>query len=274
MDTVSLSVGGGEQPIRLLQITDTHLFAQADGQLLGIRTADSLAAVLAAIQAQAEPFDLVLATGDLSQDYSTDSYRRFSDMARPLNRPIFWLPGNHDDGPLMRRVMPDFGISNAQQIVLDTWQIIMLDTQVYSVPHGWLKPEQMSFLEQCLSSQPDRYTLICLHHNTFPFGSTWLDQHDLKNGPDLLALIERFPNVRLVLCGHVHQETDLLHNGVRFISSPSTCIQFEPLSRDFGLDSKGPGWRYLQLYADGRIETQVHRLPAGCYIPDGAAGGY
>lgn len=75
--------------------------------------------------------------------------------------------------------------------------------------------------------------------------------------------------MRLVLCGHVHQETDLLHEGVRFISSPSTCIQFEPLSRDFGLDSKGPGWRYLQLYADGRIETQVHRLPAGCYIPDG-----
>ena len=174
MDTVSLSVGGGEQPIRLLQITDTHLFAQADGQLLGIRTADSLAAVLAAIQAQAEPYDLVLATGDLSQDYSTDSYHRFAEMTRPLRRPIFWLPGNHDDGPLMRSVMPDFGISNAQQILLEGWQIIMLDTQVYSVPHGWLKPEQMSFLEQCLIEQPDRYTLICLHHNTFPVGSTWL----------------------------------------------------------------------------------------------------
>ncbi len=64
MDTVTLPVGGSEQPIRLLQITDTHLFAQAEGQLLGIRTADSLAAVLAAIQAQNQPYDLILATGE------------------------------------------------------------------------------------------------------------------------------------------------------------------------------------------------------------------
>lgn len=54
---------------------------------MGIRTADSLAAVLAAIQAQAEPYDLVLATGDLSQDYSTDSYRRFAEMTRPCSAP-------------------------------------------------------------------------------------------------------------------------------------------------------------------------------------------
>ncbi len=274
MDTVNLAIGAGDEPIRLLQITDTHLFAQAEGQLLGIRTAESFGAVLAAIQAQQQPFDLVLATGDLSQDFTVASYQRFVEMVRPLSRPLFWLPGNHDDGPLMRRVMPDFGISDARQLLLPNWQILLLDTQVYSVPHGWLKPDQMSFLERCLSSEPDRYTLICLHHNTFPVGSTWLDQHDLKNAPDLLGLLAHYHNVRVVLCGHVHQETDVEHNGVRFISSPSTCIQFEPLSRDFGLDSKGPGWRYLQLHADGHIETQVHRLPPGCFIPDGAAGGY
>ncbi len=274
MDTVTLAAGGGDQPIRLLQITDTHLFAEAEGQLLGIRTAESFQAVLDAVNAQQQPFDLILATGDLSQDYSTASYSRFADMVRPLSRPVFWLPGNHDDGPLMRRVMPDFGISDARQVLLPNWQIILLDTQVYSVPHGWLKPEQMSFLEQCLSSQPERYSVICLHHNTFPVGSTWLDQHDLKNGGDLLGLLERFPRARLVLCGHVHQETDLEHNGVRFISSPSTCIQFEPLSRDFGLDTKGPGWRYLQLYPNGRVETQVYRLPDGHFVPDGAATGY
>ncbi len=273
MDTVTLTLAADE-PVSLLQITDTHLFAQPDGQLLGIRTAESFQAVLDAVQAQNLPFELILATGDLSQDFTTGSYQRFADMVKPLQKPVFWLPGNHDDGPLMRRVMPDFGISNARQVLLPNWQILLLDTQVYSVPHGWLKPDQMAFLEQCLASQPDRYTLLCLHHNTFPVGSTWLDQHDLKNGPDLLALIARYPKVKLVLCGHVHQETDLEHEGVRFISSPSTCIQFEPLSRDFGLDSKGPGWRYLQLYADGRIETQLYRLPAGCFIPDGAAGGY
>lgn len=274
MDTVTLPVADRDAPVRLLQITDSHLFAQAEGQLLGIRTADSLQAVLDSIQAQGEPFDLILATGDLSQDYTTESYRRFADMIRPLGRPVFWLPGNHDDGPLMRQVMPDFGISIARQILLPHWQIIMLDTQVYSVPHGWLKPEQMSFLEQCLQTEPERHAVICLHHNTLRVGSAWLDQHDLKNSADLLALLARYPLARLVLCGHVHQETDQIHQALRFISSPSTCIQFEPLSRDFSLDSKAPGWRYLQLYADGRIDTQVHRLPPGCFVPDWSASGY
>jgi Icc protein len=274
VDTVTLSIRSDDKPIRLLQISDTHLFAGAKGQLLGIRTADSFQAVLHAIQMQNQHFELVLATGDLSQDYTPASYQRFASMAHALAKPIFWLPGNHDDGPLMRQLMPDCGVSNARQILLPGWQIIMLDTQVYSVVHGWLKVEQMQFLEQCLASEPDRFTLICMHHNTFPVGSAWLDQHDLKNAPDLLALLARFPKVKAVLCGHVHQETDIEHKGVRFISSPSTCIQFEPLSRDFGLDTKGPGWRYLQLHADGRVDTQVHRLPAGCFIPDGAAGGY
>lgn len=274
MDTVTLAAVSGDQPVRLLQITDMHLFAQADGQLLGIRTADSFQAVLTAVAERQEPIDAILATGDISQDYTTASYARFAEMVRPLARPVFWLPGNHDDGPLMRRVMPDFGISDARQVLFPAWQVILLDTQVYSVPHGWLKPDQMAFLEQCLQAYPERYALIALHHNTFPVGSAWLDQHDLKNGSDLLTLLARFPQARVVLCGHVHQETDLIHQGVRFLSTPSTCVQFEPLSRDFGLDSRGPGWRYLHLHGNGEVTTQVHRLAAGQFVPDVAAGGY
>ena len=121
MDTVTLTLAADE-PVSLLQITDTHLFAQPDGQLLGIRTAESFQAVLDAVQAQNLPFELILATGDPSQDFTTGSYQRFADMVKPLQKPVFWLPGNHDDGPLMRRVMPDFGISNARQVLLPNWQ--------------------------------------------------------------------------------------------------------------------------------------------------------
>ena len=117
--------------VRLLQISDPHLYAEEDGRLLGVRTADSFNAVIKAIVDQKLSFDLVLATGDLSQDYSTGSYQRFAQAVSPLAKPLFWLPGNHDDGPLMRNVMPEVGISNARQILLPHWQIIMLDTQVY-----------------------------------------------------------------------------------------------------------------------------------------------
>lgn len=78
--------------MHLLQITDTHLFASAEGRLLAVRTAESLAAVLDQVQANAHPYDLILATGDLSQDHSPESYQRFATMMAPLSRPIYWLP--------------------------------------------------------------------------------------------------------------------------------------------------------------------------------------
>ena len=81
--------------VRLLQITDTHLFASAEGRLLAVPTAQSLAAVLERVQANEHPFDLILATGDLSQDHSPESYQRFASMMAPLARPIYWLPGIH-----------------------------------------------------------------------------------------------------------------------------------------------------------------------------------
>ena len=60
--------------VRLLQITDTHLFASAEGRLLAVRTAESLAAVLEQVQANEHPYEVILATGDLSQDHSPESY--------------------------------------------------------------------------------------------------------------------------------------------------------------------------------------------------------
>lgn len=52
--------------VRILQITDTHLFAGEHETLLGVNTFHSYRAVLDAIIAEQHPFDLVVATGDLA----------------------------------------------------------------------------------------------------------------------------------------------------------------------------------------------------------------
>ncbi len=273
MDRVTIQAKSADN-VSVLQITDMHLFGKEHDCLLGVDTAASFQAVIEAINAQQTHFDIILATGDLSQDYSTESYRRFAQMVNQLQKPVFWLPGNHDDGPLMRRVMPDFGISIARNIIVGKWQFIMLNTQVYSVPHGWILPDQLAYTQQCIEDNIDKFTVVCLHHNTFPVNSAWLDQHELKNKYELLDLIRQYPNVKLVLCGHVHQEQDFVRDNIRFISSPSTSIQFEPFSFNFALDAKGPGWRYLNFANNGLITTEVYRLPAQRFIPDFAIGGY
>ncbi len=63
-------------------------------------------------------------------------------------------------------------------------------------------------------------------------------------------------------------------SGATVIATPSTCVQFKPNSDDFALDTCSPGWRELELHADGRFETRVKRLEVGVFVPNFDSNGY
>lgn len=271
---LTLPVASGAR-IRILQITDTHLFAGEHETLLGINTYRSYHAVLDAIQAQQEAFDLIVATGDLAQDHSLEAYRHFSRGIRQLDAPCVWLPGNHDFQPAMVDALAEADIAPSKQVLVgDKWQIILLDSQVFGVPHGELSDYQLEWLERCLKNQPERFTLLLLHHHPSPSGCTWLDQHSLRNAHSLAAVLARYPQVNTILCGHIHQEMDLDWHGRRLLATPSTCVQFKPHCTNFTIDDVAPGWRYLDLMPDGRLETEVFRLSGSEFLPDMDSDGY
>lgn len=261
--------------VKLLQLTDTHLFAPRDGCLLSVNTQDSFKAVVNEVVLQEKTFDALLATGDISQDHSEHSYRKFEDGIQPLNLPCYWLPGNHDFKPSMNSLIPSQQIHSVDHVLLgEHWQIVLLDSQVVGVPHGRLSEQQLSNLERYLSDNSQRHTLILLHHHPILVGSAWLDQHSLKDADEFWSIVEQHSNAKAVLCGHIHQDLDRERSGVRVMATPSTCVQFKPQSNEFALDTQSPGWRELELFADGRVETQVHRLPSGSFRPDFSADGY
>ncbi|MCG9596512.1 3',5'-cyclic-AMP phosphodiesterase [Vibrio sp. Isolate25] len=261
--------------IRLLQITDTHLFEAADGSLLSVNTGDSFKAVVEAIVEENPAYDAVLATGDISQDHSEASYHRFEQGIVPLKKTCFWLPGNHDFKPSMTSVIPSPQIQQIEHVLLgETWQMIMLDSQVVGVPHGRLSDKQFALLEEKLVQYQERHALILLHHHPMLVGSAWLDQHSLKDSEDFWQLVDQYNNVKAVLCGHVHQDMNVMRNEVRVMATPSTCVQFKPNSDDFALDNQSPGWRELLLHDDGNVTTEVKRLPAGRFQPDFNSTGY
>ena len=80
--------------------------------------------------------------------------------------------------------------------------------------------------------------------------------------------------MKAVLSGHVHQAFDVTKKGVRYLTSPSTCVQFKPQSDDFAVDDKAPGYRYLTLTKSGKINTQVERIDIGEFVTDVNATGY
>jgi Icc protein len=272
----SLKVNNADK-VRLVQITDTHLFEADDGCLLSVNTAESFRAVVHSVVHQGVSFDAILATGDISQDHSKASYQRFAQGIAHIDAPCFWLPGNHDFKPSMSAILPQ---DSAQirhvdhQLLGQHWQLIMLDSQVVGVPHGRLSEVQLALLQEKLSHYPERHTMVLLHHHPLLVGSAWLDQHALKDSDEFWRIVTQASNVKAIVCGHVHQDMNREHHGVQVIATPSTCVQFKPNCNDFALDRLSPGWREFELHSNGTLVTCVKRLVNGLFQPDFTANGY
>ena len=91
-----------KSPIRLIQITDTHLYGNSAGTLLKMNTQDSMEHVVKMVKENEEVIDLILATGDIAQDASLDAYKNFISVMNELNAPFRWIPGNHDSAAVMQ----------------------------------------------------------------------------------------------------------------------------------------------------------------------------
>ncbi|UCJ17284.1 3',5'-cyclic-AMP phosphodiesterase [Pseudomonas sp. MM211] len=262
-----------DSSVLLVQLTDSHLFADTEGKLLGMDTADSLRQVIDLVLEEQSVIDMILATGDLSQDGSLASYARFLEMSAALNASARWIPGNHDDIPAMQAAC--VGRDLLEPVVdLGNWRLIMLDSSIPGAVPGYLQESQLMLLERALSEAPDRHHLICLHHHPVDIGCQWMAPIGLRNPDALFAVLDRFPQARAVLWGHVHQTIDEMRGKVRLLASPSTCVQFTPGSEDFQVDSTAPGYRWLRLHDDGRLETAVSRVSGIVFEPDYSVRGY
>jgi len=244
--------------VKLLQISDTHLHAAADSRMRGVTTYATFRAVLE--QAQRDPrwpVDAILATGDIVQDESRAGYERFRAALEPLGVPVYSIPGNHDDPALMSEILASGSFQLGGELRKGKWSVVLLSTFLAGEDAGGLGPARLQGLRQALAAHAGQHILVAMHHHPLPMGSTWLDGVALRDAQSFWQVIDAHPEVRAVVCGHVHQASDRTRNRVRFLSTPSTCAQFLPGNEFFALDDRPPGMRWLELYDDGRIETEV-----------------
>jgi Icc protein len=247
--------------VSILQLTDSHILGTPEATLLGIDTAYYFNSVLEHAFNSAMRFDLCLLTGDLAQDPCPASYRHLLDKLEDYDIPSVCLPGNHDDFGMMQEILNTERINCRKQVFWGNWQIIALNSQILDSPNGYLAQAELSFLGQCLKQHTDLFALIAIHHHCVPSRTVWMDSMMIGNAQDLFDLIKQFPNVKAIVSGHIHQEMDIQFDSVRVLTTPSTCFQFKPHSKQFCLDDKSPGYRWINLYDDGRIHTDVVHIP-------------
>ncbi len=269
----SLPTHAADSSVLLVQLSDSHLFTEADGKLLGMDTCASLQRVIEQVQQEQPRIDLILATGDLSQDGSQASYERFRQLTESLGAPVRWLAGNHDETPPMQEVCA--GTSLLEPVFeLGAWRVVMLDSSIPGAVPGFLADSQLVLLERALREAPQCHHLICLHHHPVSIGCKWMEPIGLRNRAALFAILDRYPQARAVLWGHIHQEFDQMRGNLRLLASPSTCVQFAPGSDDFQVSSEAPGYRWLRLHADGTLDTGVSRVTGIAFEIDYSVKGY
>jgi Icc protein len=247
------------KPLTIVQITDTHLFADRDKKLLGIATWYSLENILTKVT-EIKP-DILLLTGDLADQGELLAYQKLAQLLTPLQIPTYWLPGNHDQPELMTKILNSTYIFPDKSINLGEWQLILLDSlfpqAIYG--EGKLTPYRLQWLQEELT-KTNKPILIALHHHPLPTGINWLDQISLQNNTEFIDLISSYSQVSLVIFGHIHLEFSAKRGNINYYGTPSSCTQVTPLNPESCLEWQQPGFRLLKLYPDGSHQTKVMRI--------------
>jgi len=256
--------------IRLLQFSDTHLYADA-GQTfrVGIDPESTLAGLIDTVMNADWRADCALVTGDLVHDGSAAGYERLRMHLARLGMPVFCLAGNHDDTATMRTILAEGAVHIEPLLQCGAWQIVLLDSTVAGEAGGWLAEAELERLDASLAAQPDRPALVALHHPPLPCGSRWMDEAMLLANPEaLFTVTDRHPQVRAITWGHIHQAFNVVRRGVRCLAAPSTMVQFKRDSEIFAIDDAPPACRWFELHDDGVFTTGIWPADATGPLPE------
>jgi 3',5'-cyclic-AMP phosphodiesterase len=217
--------------VLVVQLTDSHI--APPGALIGGRvdTATTLRSVVGHINALRPKPDVVLATGDLTNDGQAVEYARLAEILSALTIPVFAIPGNHDDRSKLRalfpKAIPPGGADDPIDYVVNGFplRLIGLDTTTPGHHGGTLRPSQLDWLNEQLRAAPTKPTLIFQHHPPFITGIGWMDEEPFVGMNEYASVLSRHTNVEAVVCGHLHRAIHRRFGGTVASCWPSTGVQ-------------------------------------------------
>jgi len=243
----------------IAQITDMHL--KPEGQLAygRVDTGPYLRRAVAELARLDPQPDIALITGDLVDAGVPEEYALLRTILAELPMPFFLIPGNHDArGPLVEAFRhhtywPAGG--DLLNYVVDDYpvRLIALDTTIPGSPAGEFSAASGGWLAAKLAEEPERPTIIFMHHPPFTTGIAHMDRMGLAGTDRLAAVVARHPQVERVLCGHLHRPIQARFAGTLASTAPATAHQVT-------LDLK-PGARGTFIMEPPGY--QLHRLQEG-----------
>ena len=193
-------------------------------------------------------------------------------MLAPLTKPVYLMPGNHDDRAQLRQSFPGHTYLGHDEFVqysvaLGALQMITLDTVVPGASEGSLCEERLAWLADELEAHRGRPVVIAMHHPPFKTLIGHMDDIGLLSGAaELEALVSKYPNVERIICGHLHRAIQVRFGGTIAATVPSpahqVCLDLAPDAASAWM-LEPPGFGLHVLPNGGRLVS--HIVASGAY---------
>jgi 3',5'-cyclic AMP phosphodiesterase CpdA len=259
---------------RILLVSDVHASAGTDAS--GVDGAAAPPRLLSDIRS-AEPFDLVVVCGDLTDDGAESSSAAVRDIvdeyADSLGAARVFLPGNDDSRTTFRRVFGaghfgPRGDTAATQVhdgdecaaasVHDGLRVVTLDSSVTGAMFGRVSGAQLTWLTEVLREGAPRGTVVALHHPPPTLTqSPFLSRVALRNSGELEDALAG-TDVRGILCGHFHTPMAGSLGAMPVWVAPGVANQLDMTApADVLRFVSGAGASVVTVAADGRPTCEV-----------------
>jgi len=216
----------------LAQISDMHFRSQGRKLYDFVDVNSTNADVVNQLNALEERPDAVVITGDIVNCGLPAEYEVARRVLGHLQYPLYIIPGNHDDKAeflkSMKPLCPLLGddAENMHYAVDDfDMRLLFIDSSLAGESKGWLTDNTLAWLEAQLVQGGDKPTAVFMHHPPLKLGSAQMDRIACENGDKLLALIDRFPALCRVFCGHTHRLIFTQYRQATITTIPGTVHQ-------------------------------------------------
>ncbi len=182
--------------MRIAHISDTHV---TEGNAY-----KSYAYDLIAGEINRHHFDLVVHTGDVTNEGLREEYERAEWELKKIKKPLVVVPGNHDVRNVGYELFEEFigplnGVYEFRNGVL-----IWVDSTIPDLSDGRIGRHKFRWLKRKLEEYSEKpIKIVAAHHHLVPLPNTGRERNVLFNAGDVLDLLLRH-DVTLYLCGHKH----------------------------------------------------------------------
>lgn len=242
---------------------DPHLVGK-DLENYGQNPAKRLESIIDVVNTDYASAKAIFILGDLAENGKEEEYNVAKKLLGKLNKPVFCVPGNHDDKNLLKETFPSLYIDTEKNLSFnyetDKHEFIGLDSTLKDSSKGIICQNRLSWLDQKLSLITKKVVLL-MHHPALSVGYN-IDSIKLIDNSDLLKTLNKHKSkISLLIFGHIHRNVAGTWEGFPFVTLRGTGHQrIRPQKGNTNyIDHGTPSYAVLNIF-ESNIVVQFHDI--------------